>query len=169
MTTRRALYAGSFDPPTKGHLWIAEEGARLFDELVVVVAQNPIKPVRTPIDEREALMRSCCAHLPNVEVRRCDGQYLVHAAAAVGAGYLLRGLRNPADFAYEQILRNLNRDLEPAVETVFLVTPRELAEVSSSTVRALVGFAGWQELVGRFVPPAVLRHLVEGRLIEAGS
>jgi len=162
-TPRRALYAGSFDPPTKGHLWIAQEGARLFDELVVVVAQNPTKPVRTPIEEREALMRQCCAHLPNVEVRRFDGHYLVHVAAAVGAQYLLRGLRNPADFAYEQTLRNLNRDLVPAVETVFLVTPRELAEVSSSTVRALVGFAGWEELVARFVPEPVLRRLVGGR------
>jgi pantetheine-phosphate adenylyltransferase len=159
MSPRRALYAGSFDPPTKGHLWIVEEGARLFDELIVVVGQNPMKRAHTSIDARVALMAECCAHLPNVKVTRFDGRYFAHVAADLDVRYLLRGLRNAADFAYEQTMRNVNRDLQPGVETVLLVTPRELAEVSSSTVRAMIGFSGWHEVVARFVPPPVLRAL----------
>ena len=156
---KRALYAGSFDPTTNGHMWVVDEGARLFDELVVVVGQNPTKRGATAVDVRMAILRECCAHLPNVEVRNFDGRYLVRVAADLGARYLLRGLRNAADFAYEQTIRNVNRDLEPSVETIFLVTPRELAEVSSSTVRAMVGFEGWEAVVARYVPAPVLRHL----------
>src|SRR4051812_17682574 len=157
--TKRALYAGSFDPTTNGHMWVVEEGARLFDELIVVVGQNPTKKGATPIAERVEVLRECCAHLANVEVRSFDGRYLVRVAADLGARYLLRGLRNAADFSYEQTIRNVNRDLEPSVEPVYLVTPRELAEVSSSTVRAMVGFVDWQEVVARFVPAPVLRRM----------
>lgn len=157
---RRALYAGSFDPPTNGHLWVLEEGARLFDELVVVVGQNPQKKGSWSIEERVEILRACVAHLPNVSVRRFDGRYLVRVAAELGARYLLRGLRNAADFAYEQTIRNVNRDLEPGVESVFLITPRELAEVSSSTVRGMVGFQGWQDVVATKVPRPVLERLL---------
>jgi pantetheine-phosphate adenylyltransferase len=156
---RRALYAGSFDPTTHGHMWVVEAGARLFDELIVVVGQNPQKKGVWTVAERVAILKECCAHLRNVEVRPFDGRYLVHVAADLGARYLLRGLRNAADFAYEQTIANVNRDLEPQVETVFVVTPRELAEVSSSTVRSMVGFAGWQEVVARYVPAPVLRRM----------
>jgi pantetheine-phosphate adenylyltransferase len=161
MDNRRALYAGSFDPPTHGHMWVIEEGARLFDELIVVVGQNPLKPAGRPLPERVTLVRECCAHLPHVTVRSFDGRYVAQVAAEQHLHYLLRGVRNATDFAYEQTLRNLNRDLQPGVESVFLMTPRELAEVSSSTVRAMIGFAGWPEMVARFVPPPVLRRLLE--------
>lgn len=156
---RRALYAGSFDPTTNGHMWVVEEGARLFDELIVVVGQNPHKKGAWSLEERVAILKECCAHLANVEVRNFDGRYLVRVAAELGARYLLRGLRNAADFAYEQTIHNVNRDLEPTVETVFLVTPRELAEVSSSTVRGMAGFEGWEEVVARYVPMPVLRRM----------
>lgn len=161
MTLRRALYAGSFDPPTNGHMWVIEEGARLFDELIVVVGQNPTKRSAWSVEERVAILSTCCAHLPRVEVRRFDGRYLVRVAADLEAQYLLRGVRNAADFAYEQTIRNVNRDMEPSVETVFMITPRELAEVSSSTVRSMVGFEGWVEIVSRYVPAPVLRRLME--------
>lgn len=158
---KRALYAGSFDPTTNGHMWVVEEGARLFDELIVVVGQNPQKKGAWSVEERVAILRECCAHLDNVQVRHFDGRYLVRVAAELGARYLLRGLRNAADFAYEQTIHNVNRDLEPTVETVFLVTPRELAEVSSSTVRSMVGFEGWQDVVARYVPMPVLQRMKE--------
>ncbi len=160
---RRALYAGSFDPPTNGHLWVLEEGARLFDELVVVVGQNPQKKGSWSVEERVAILAQCVAHLPNVSVRHFDGRYLVRVAAQLGARYLLRGLRNASDFAYEQTIRNVNRDLEPSVESVFLITPRELAEVSSSTVRGMVGFEGWQDVVATKVPKPVLERLLRAR------
>ncbi len=146
---KRALYAGSFDPPTNGHMWVIEQGARLFDELIVVVGQNPNKKGSWTVHERVTILQECCAHLPSVQVRNFDGRYLVRVAAELGARYMVRGLRNAADFAYEQTIHNVNRDLEARVETVFLITPRELAEVSSSTVRSMVGFEGWQDVVAR--------------------
>ncbi len=159
---RRALYAGSFDPTTNGHMWVVEQGARLFDELIVVVGQNPQKKGAWSVEERLSILAECCAHLPNVQVRHFNGRYLVRVAAELGARYLLRGLRNATDFAYEQTVRNVNGDLEPSVETVFLVTPRELAEVSSSTVRGMVGFEGWQEVVKGYVPPPVYARMLKG-------
>jgi pantetheine-phosphate adenylyltransferase len=161
---RRALYAGSFDPPTNGHLWTIEEGAKLFDELIVVVGQNPQKKPHWSVAERVAILNECCAHIPNLEVRLFDGRYLVRVAAELGARYLLRGVRNATDFAYEQTIRNVNRDLEGSVETVLLVAPRELAEVSSSTVRGMVGFHDWENVVKNYVPAPVLKHMLRVKL-----
>ena len=158
---RRAIYAGSFDPTTNGHMWVVEQGARLFDELIVVIGQNPSKKGAWPVEERLAILTACCAHLPNVQVRRFDGRYLVRVAAELGARYLLRGVRNATDFAYEQTIRNVNSDLEPSVETIFVMTPREIAEISSSTVRGMVGFEGWQEVVKKFVPPPVFERMIK--------
>lgn len=155
------MYAGSFDPPTNGHMWMIEEGARLFETLLIVVGQNPQKKGCWSVAERIDTLTACCAHLPNIEIRAFDGRYLVRVAADMGIRYLLRGVRNAADFSYEQTIRNVNRDLEPTVETVLLVTPRELAEVSSSTVRGMQGFAGWEEVVRRYVPPPVLTRLIQ--------
>lgn len=157
---RRALYAGSFDPTTHGHMWVVEQGARLFDELIVVIGQNPGKKCTWSIEDRRSMLTECCAHLPNVKVLRFEGRYLVRVAAELGAQYLLRGVRNSADFDYEQTIRNVNRDLEPRVETVVLITPRELAEVSSSTVRGMVGFEGWQDVVKRYVPGPVYERMI---------
>ncbi|MDP1824773.1 MAG: pantetheine-phosphate adenylyltransferase [Archangium sp.] len=156
---RRAIYAGSFDPTTNGHMWVVEQGAQLFDELIVVIGQNPSKKGHWPVEERVAILTECCAHLPNVKVRVFDGRYLVRVAAELGAKYLLRGVRNATDFAYEQTIRNVNSDLEPSVETIFVMTPREIAEISSSTVRGMVGFEGWQDVVKKFVPPPVFRRM----------
>ncbi|MFO0600481.1 MAG: pantetheine-phosphate adenylyltransferase [Myxococcaceae bacterium] len=158
---RRALYAGSFDPPTLGHLWVIEQGAALFDELVVVIGQNPQKKNGFwPVDERVAILQDCVKHLPGVSVKRFDGRYLVKVAAELGAKYLLRGVRNQTDFAYEQTIRNVNKDLEPSVETVFVMCAREHAEISSSTVRGMIGFQGWQDVVKGYVPKPVYEKLV---------
>jgi pantetheine-phosphate adenylyltransferase len=81
-------------------------------------------------------------------------------AFLTAAIYLLRGVRNASDFAYEQTIRNVNRDIEGSVETVLLVTPRELAEVSSSTVRGMVGFEDWQNVVKNYVPAPVLQRML---------
>lgn len=156
---RRALYAGSFDPTTNGHLWVVEQGAQLFDELIVVIGQNPSKKGNWPVEERVAILTECCSHLRNVQVRRFDGRYLVRVAADLGAKYLLRGVRNATDFAYEQTIRNVNSDLEPSVETIFVMTPKEIAEVSSSTVRGMVGFEGWEDVVKKFVPAPVFARM----------
>lgn len=152
MTT--AVYAGSFDPPTNGHMWMIEAGARLFDELVVAVGINPQKRYVYELDERLGCLREGTAHLANVRVEHFGNRYLVDYAAEIGAEWMLRGIRGEPDFAYEQGMRNVNRDLDPEIETVFLMPPREMAECSSSFVRSLVGVEGWPAVVARYVPPA---------------
>jgi len=161
--TRKAVYAGSFDPPTHGHVYMIREGARLFDELVVAVGVNPEKRTSFDVEQRLRLLGQVCAPYPNVEVSSFENRYLIRYAASIGAGYILRGLRNADDFEYERTMRQVNEDLEPDIATVFLITPRGLAETSSSFVKGLVGPDGWQGVVERFVPKPVFEELVRHR------
>jgi pantetheine-phosphate adenylyltransferase len=156
MPVRRAVYAGSFDPVTLGHVYMIEQGARLFDELVVAVGTNPDKKSTFPLEQRLDFLREVVKGLPNVRIDQFTGELLVTYAGRIQAGYLLRGMRTESDYEYERTMRNINGDMAAGVTTVFLMPPRELAEVSSSFVRALVGLTGWEELVKRYVPPAVL-------------
>lgn len=157
---RRAVYAGSFDPPTNGHAFMIAEGARLFDELVVAVGVNPDKRSTFTVETRLELLRAITAQLPNVRVDAFENQFLVRYAAKIGAGYVLRGIRNSSDFDFERTMRMVNQDLEPGVTSVFLVPPRDLAETSSSFVKGLVGPDGWREVVRRFVPPPVFAAIL---------
>jgi pantetheine-phosphate adenylyltransferase len=158
-TTRKAVYAGSFDPPTNGHVFMIREGSQLFDELVVAIGVNPDKRSLFSLDERLALLRSITSDLPNVSVASFEARYLIDYAARAGARYILRGIRNAADFHYEQTMRNVNSDLNPAITTVFLIPPRALAEVSSSFVKGLVGPRGWRNVVRGMVPPSVFEGM----------
>jgi pantetheine-phosphate adenylyltransferase len=155
-----ALYAGSFDPPTNGHLWMIGQGAALFERLTVAVGVNPAKRAAYPLEQRLAWLREICAPFHNVEVASFGNLFLARYAADAGARHILRGLRSEADFTYEQTMRHINADLAPAITTVFLVPPRELCEVSSSLVRGLIGPEGWRNIVRRYVPDWVFRTLV---------
>lgn len=157
---RRAVYAGSFDPPTNGHTFMIAEGARLFDELVVAVGVNPDKRSTFTVEKRLELLRAIVAPLKNVRVDQFENQFLVRYAAKIGAGYVLRGIRNSTDFDYEKTMRMVNQDLQPEVTSVFLVPPRDLAETSSSFVKGLVGPDGWRDVVKRFVPAPVYEALL---------
>ena len=95
---RKAVYAGSFDPPTNGHMYMIREGARLFDELVVAVGHNPDKKTTFSLEQRLRLLREVTSGLENVRIDEFESQYLVRYAARIGAGYMLRGLRNSDDF-----------------------------------------------------------------------
>lgn len=167
----KALYAGSFDPITNGHLWMITEGARLFDHLVVVVADNATKRTMFTVDERVALVK---ASLPkgiaceNVVVMASTNAFTVDTARAMKAQYLLRGLRSAGDFDYERTLRHVNEDIGiqlalPAqpdpIHTVFLMPPRELAEISSSFIKGLIGLGCWEKVAANYVPSVVLRGL----------
>lgn len=135
MEKRVALYPGSFNPFTIGHLSILERGLRLFDKVVVVIGCNGAKDSsRTSADE----LRSKLAHLTGVEVMEWDG-LTVDAATKVGAGWLLRGVRSVADYEYERNLADINRELT-GIETVLLTAEPKLAMVSSSMVRELRHF-----------------------------
>ncbi len=155
MSHQRAVYAGSFDPPTNGHLYMIQEGARLFDELVVSVGVNPDKATTFSLETRLDLLRQITDGMPNVSVDSFENQFLVRYAAGVNANYILRGIRTASDFDYEKTMRHVNGDMVDSVTSVFLIPPRHLAETSSSFVKGLVGPDGWREVVKGFLPAPV--------------
>ncbi len=159
----RVVYAGSFDPPTKGHLWMIEEGARLFQNLTVAIGTNPEKASTFSAEDRIAMLESITAGISatNVDVAVFDNRYLVDYARSVGADYILRGIRSPADFEYERVMRHINADICPDITTVFLMPPRQIAEVSSSLVKGMVGPKDWELTVKRFVPDVVFQALCQ--------
>lgn len=158
---RHAVYAGSFDPITNGHMWMIENGSRLFDQLTVAIGINPDKKYRFPLELRLQMLRESTAHLANVRVADFENLFLVHYARQINAGYILRGIRNEADYGYERGMRYVNGEFDPSVSSVFLMPPREHAEISSSFVKGLVGPAGWQDLLSKYVPPCVYRAFLK--------
>jgi pantetheine-phosphate adenylyltransferase len=158
---RIGVYAGSFDPLTRGHVWMIEQGARLFDRLIVAIGSNPGKKCAFPIEERLSMLRETAAPFRNVSVASFSSKYLIHYARAAGATHILRGIRSAADYEYERTMRNVNSDLDSGICTVFLMPPRGIAEISSSMVKGLIGPEGWKTIVRKYVPAAVYRRLVE--------
>ena len=156
---KKAVYAGSFDPVTNGHMYIIRQGALLFEELVVAVGTNQDKSYRFSAEERVDLLNRCTADIPNLEVTGFQDQYLVHFAAAIGATHLLRGIRNEHDYHYERTMRHVNQDINPDISSIYLMPPRYLSEVSSSFVKGLVGAEGWEAVVTKYVPVPVLEAL----------
>jgi pantetheine-phosphate adenylyltransferase len=152
---RAAIYPGSFDPLTNGHLAIIQRGLQVFDRLVVAVAINPEKtPLFTPA-ERRALIADAVGGDPRVEVDAFDG-LLVEYARSKGIHTVLRGLRAASDFEYEFQLANMNRKLDPAFESVFVMTGEDYFFVSARLVREVARLGGD---VSSFVPPNVLAGL----------
>lgn len=157
---RRGVYAGSFDPVTNGHLWMIERGVELFDEMIVAIGENPDKRYTFSLQERLAMLRETTAHLQNLRVEVFENRFLVDYAREQGANYIVRGIREAADYEFERKMRYINADLAPHVDTVFLMPPREIAEISSTMVKGLVGPQGWKEVVGQYVPQPVFERLM---------
>lgn len=155
MASRVAIYPGSFDPPTNGHLDIVERAAKLFDRVVIGVGTNLAKKTLFSGNERIALMRDACAKLRNVEVRSFDGLQ-VEFARACGATFVIRGIRALSDFEFEFEMANMNNRLAPEIEMVFLMTSPEYLFLSASRVKELVAFGA---PVDSFVPPNVAKAL----------
>jgi len=154
---KRALYVGSFDPPTLGHDWIIRESLKVFDEVVVAISVNKQKNSLFSSSERVAMLQKTV--LKGVRVVFFDSEYSARFARKVGATILVRGIRNEADFVYEQTLRHINEKINPNVHTVFLMPPPELGGVSSSVVKGMIGPKGWEKLVAQYVSPEVLNEL----------
>src|SRR5688572_17792700 len=127
---RTAVYAGTFDPPTNGHLYMIREGARRFDRLVVSICDNPDKQPTFPAAQWNALLHTMPRGLRNVRTGHFEHRYLIEYAAGIGARYILRGIRNAEDYAFESTMRNINGDMSPDITTVFLIPPRELSDIS---------------------------------------
>ena len=153
---RIGLYAGSFDPPTNGHLWMIQQGAGLFDELVVVLAVNPDKRSFLALEQRQSLLACMLQKAPsNVRLVTVEQGFLVDFAREVGASFLLRGVRNSVDFEYEKSMARMNARMEPDIRSLFLMPPGDLEEISSSLVRGFIGVPGWQRWVRACVPECV--------------
>ncbi len=154
---RRAIYPGSFDPITNGHLDVIQRAAGLFDELVVAVARDNAKQSLFSLDERVELLRTATAHLSNLRVLPFEG-LLVDFAREQQAVALVRGLRAVSDFEFEFQLALMNRKLEPNLETLFLMPREELTYISSRLVKEIARLGG---NVNQFVPPHVVSALKE--------
>ncbi len=156
---KTAVYAGSFDPPTNGHLWMIEQGLELFDRLIVAIGNNPSKSYTFSVPDRLELLKASVPANDNLIIEHFDNRYLVDYAKERDAKYILRGIRSPGDYEYERVMRHINADLAPTVTTCFLMPPRELAQVSSSMVESLIGPQGWEKTVQRYVPAPVFEAL----------
>ena len=152
---RLALYPGTFDPFTYGHLDIVERARHIFDEVEVTVALNAGKRALLSTDERCELIRQCTAHLSGVTVAAFEG-LLVDYARSRRAAALVRGLRQVSDFDYEFQMAFANRKLYPELETVFLMTSEAHALISSTIVRDV---HRWGGDLAPFVPPPVMEAL----------
>jgi pantetheine-phosphate adenylyltransferase len=161
-TTRVAVFPGSFDPLTNGHIDIIRRGAKLFDRIIVAVLTNAAKTPLFSVDERLAIIRENLRDTPNVEADSFDG-LVVDYARAKGATVLVRGLRGISDFEYELQMAMMNRQLDPAIETVFMMPAEQYTYVSSRLMKEVMALGG--NITG-LVPPDVekrLREMKKGR------
>ncbi len=150
-----ALYPGSFDPLTLGHLDLIERSAGLFESVTVAVLRNPSKQPLFPLQQRLDQIREATAHLERVAVGSFDGLTVTYAGRC-GAGVILRGLRALTDFEFELQIAHTNRSLAPDVETLFLATAAHHSFLSSSVVKEVARFGGD---VSHMVPAGVARDL----------
>ncbi len=158
---KKAVYAGSFDPLTNGHLWMLQKGAELFDEMVVTVAINADKKTAFSLEERLEVIQREIKPFPNLSVTAVGKEYTAKYARRIGAQFMLRGIRSPQDFEYERNIREVNSGIDSEILSVFLTPPPELSSVSSSLVKGLVGYENWEEVVEKYVPPTVYQKFLE--------
>ena len=161
-----ALYPGSFDPVTVGHVDVATRAADLFEKLVIAVYETPSKALLFDTEERHQLMKDACSHLPNVEVVTFSG-LVVRFARDIGAGVIVRGLRSGSDFEYEFDMAFMNRRLEPTVDLVCFMTSQDYMFVSASLLKEVAKLGGD---ITEMVPPNVAQAVYSkfGLPVEEG-
>jgi pantetheine-phosphate adenylyltransferase len=152
-----AIYPGSFDPPTNGHLDLIERGSKIFDELMVAILRNPDKSPLFTVGERRAMLEDLTADFKNVRVDTFDG-LTVEYAAKVKASAVLRGIRALSDYEYELQMALMNRKLRPELETVFMMPAEKYSYLSSRLVREVARLGGD---VSKLVPEIVEQRLKE--------
>ena len=157
-----AIYPGSFDPPTNGHLDLIERGSKIFDELVVAILRNPEKDPLFSVSERLAMLEALTGHYSNVRVDTFDG-LTVDYAVKVGASSVLRGIRALSDYEYELQMALMNRKLRPELETVFMMPGEKYSYLSSRLVREVAQLGG--SIKG--LVPELVEQNVKGKLDPA--
>lgn len=136
-----------------------QQGLELFESLVVAIGSNPGKDYTFSVEERLELLRSSIPSCERLTITHFDNRFLVDYAKEVGAEFILRGIRSPQDYEYERMMRHINADMAPEISTIFLMPPRDIAELSSSMIKGLTGPDGWEKTVRRYVPPPVFDAL----------
>lgn len=159
LNPRIAVYPGSFDPVTLGHLNVMERAARLYDRLIVGVGVQVEKNPWFTLEERVELIRLSTAHIPNLEIRSFEG-LTVDFVRDIGARVIVRGVRPITDIPAELTMMMANRNLAPDVETIFMIADGELAHVSSSLIKEIASASGDEQLA-RFLPGAVVERCRE--------
>jgi pantetheine-phosphate adenylyltransferase len=154
---KRAIYPGSFDPVTNGHLDVVERARKLFDEVIVAVAHNDEKQPLFSLNQRLDFLEQTVGKIDNVQIAHFDG-LLVEFAVAQKAGAVIRGLRAVSDFEFEFQMALMNRKLESAVETIFLMPKEEYSYLSSRIIKEIARLGGD---VSKFVPKTVAKALAK--------
>ena len=154
-----AIYPGSFDPPTNGHLDLIERGSKMFEELIVAVLRNSEKSPMFAVSQRVDMLRELTRHLDNIQIAAFDG-LMVQFAKSVGAACVLRGIRAVSDYEYELQMALMNRKIEPGLETVFMLPAEKYSYVSSRLVREVAQHGGpVKGLVPELVEQAMLAKI----------
>ena len=151
----KAVFPGSFDPPTNGHLDIIQRASRLFDDVDVVISVNPAKQYMFTEQERLDMLTQLLSEYKNVQIHVWEG-LIVNYAKEHGAKVLIRGIRSANDFSYEFELAHMNQNLNPQIETMFLPSKEKWGVVKSSSIKELAMFGGD---ISRMVPPLVVEAL----------
>ena len=153
----RAIYPGSFDPVTNGHLDVIRRSSKMVDELIVGVLNNNAKMPLFSVEERVRMLKEVTKDIPNVRIYPFDG-LLIDFAAKMEAGVVIRGLRAITDFEYELQMSQTNHKLNPDVETIFLTTSIEYSYLSSTTVKEIASYGGD---ITQFVPEVIVKKIKE--------
>lgn len=151
----KAVFPGSFDPPTYGHLDIIQRASKIFDKIDIVIAVNPDKQYLFNDDERYEMFEKLTESYKNITIHKCNG-LIVDYCKKTGANVLIRGIRNSNDFSYEFDLSLMNRSLNSDVETIFIPTDQKYLLLRSSSIKELAKFGG---NISKMVPPIVEKAL----------
>ena len=162
---KRAVYPGSFDPITFGHLDIIERSAKMVDELVIAVLRNSAKNSLFSLEERVNMIRELTKDLPNVKVETFDG-LLVDYMSQIDANIIVRGLRAVTDFEYELQIAQMNHVLKDDAETIFLITNLKYSYLSSSLVKEIASYGGD---ISKFVPAQLMDRIYEKYNVKQGE
>lgn len=155
---KTAIYPGSFDPVTNGHLDIIARAAKMFDKVIVVVLINPLKTYSFSIPERCEFLRKSTAHIPNIEIDSYDGLLADYFNLREDVDVIVKGLRATSDFEYEFQMAHTNKDLNPRAETVFIPSGLNTTFISSSMVKQVAMFGGD---LSSYVPAPIHREIKE--------